>query len=117
MGASAFDHDFQAVGSSIEGTDLDFCHAGGKFRNNMETEHQIDMRIFETASLDHGFSTAGSLFCGLEKKFHRSGEILPVSCKQFRYAERHCHMSIVAAGMHVAMVERSIGPIGRLLYR
>jgi len=72
MGTSAFDNDLQAVGCSIEGTNLDFYHASHKFRHNVEAQHQIDMRILETASLNHGLRTTGSLFCGLKKKFHRA---------------------------------------------
>ena len=74
----------------------------------MHAEHRIDWKLIEQALFDHHPRTAIGFFGRLEDKHHRAIEIR--LCRQvLRRAKQHGGMTVVAAGMHAAIVAGAVG--------
>ncbi len=70
----------------------------------MDGEGAVD--AFQHSLVDHVLGAVEALFAGLEHEAHLAGEAVLVAGQQSGGAGEHCHMRVVAAGVHLAVVLR-----------
>ncbi|MNL22765.1 hypothetical protein D3C87_1441250 [compost metagenome] len=73
----------------------------------VQTVDCVHGEIAEQAVLDHRPASALVFFCGLENEMHRAVEVQPAAGAGG--GKRHRHVTVVAAGMHLAGCAGGIG--------
>ena len=82
----------------------------GWIKQQMHTEKNIDMRIFQHTVFYHRLRAAPAFFCGLEDKLHRAAQLRAHRAEHLSRSHEHRRMRVVTARVHDA---RNLGCIGK----
>ena len=83
--------------------------------HHMHAVNNFDMRVFQRAFLDHVSRAARRLLCGLKEQHHVVVKLLPMLAEPLGKRQQIRHMAVVATGVHLAGMARSIISPRRLL--
>ena len=115
MGAAAIDRDLEDVRSGHRRSGIGDDFANRKPGPVVHSVNALHRKAFEQAFIDHDLSAAGPFFRRLENEIGSAGEITRRR-KVFRGTQQHCHMAVVAAGVHLSGHLGAVGDIGLFLH-
>lgn len=117
MGRLAQERDVGLMRACQERSWLRGKRAFRKIGPEMEAEDPVRMDLPEDARLADNPGASRRLLCRLEDKEHRTGKLICTGDKMVRESQKHCHVSVMSAGVHLVRMRRGKGDAGRLCDR
>ena len=114
MTALALDGDGKGVGGRIALVIFQTVNTGDFAGGIVTAKDGIHPGIFQTAGIHHALCAAVALFIGLEEELYIAAQFFLVGGHQLCRTQQRGGMAVVTAGVHDAVIFRSIGQAGIL---